>query len=120
MAVSGPLVESRTRELGKALGARIVTHRTSPAPFANGRVDDGESLLVGKLRMRVMHTPGHPGDSMCFAYDDRVLTGGTLLIGPFRGASDAEIFSEDHETIGLAPKKWTNSQTDRIAALAVE
>ena len=72
---------SAARELGKALGARIVTHRTSPAPFANVRVDDGESLLVGKLRMRVMHTPGHTGDSMCFAFDDRVLTGDTLLIG---------------------------------------
>ena len=72
---------SAARELGKALGARIVTHRTSPAPFANVRVDDGESLLVGKLRMRVMHTPGHTGDSMCFAFEDRVLTGDTLLIG---------------------------------------
>jgi len=72
---------SAARELGKALGARIVTHRSSPAPFANVRVDDGESLLVGKLRMRVMHTPGHTADSMCFVFDDRVLTGDTLLIG---------------------------------------
>jgi glyoxylase-like metal-dependent hydrolase (beta-lactamase superfamily II) len=72
---------SAARELGKALNARIVTHRTSPAPFANVRVDDGESLLVGKLRMRVIHTPGHTADSMCFVFDDRVLTGDTLLIG---------------------------------------
>jgi len=72
---------SAARELGKALNARIVTHRTSPAPFANVRVDDGESLLVGKLRMRVLHTPGHTADSMCFAFEDRVLTGDTLLIG---------------------------------------
>jgi glyoxylase-like metal-dependent hydrolase (beta-lactamase superfamily II)/rhodanese-related sulfurtransferase len=72
---------SAARELGKALGARIVTHRTSPAPFANVRVDDGESLLVGKLRMRILHTPGHTADSMCFVFDDRVLTGDTLLIG---------------------------------------
>lgn len=72
---------SAARELGQTLGARIVTHRTSPAPFANVRVDDGESLLVGKLRMRVMHTPGHTADSMCFVFDDRVLTGDTLLIG---------------------------------------
>jgi rhodanese-related sulfurtransferase len=31
--------------------------------------------------MRVMHTPGHTGDSMSFAFEDRVLTGDTLLIG---------------------------------------
>ncbi len=72
---------SAARELGKNLDARIVTHRVSPAPFANVRVDDGESLLVGKLRMRIMHTPGHTQDSMCFVFDDRVLTGDTLLIG---------------------------------------
>lgn len=72
---------SAARELGKALGARIVTHRTSPAPFANVRVDDGETLLVGKLRMKILHTPGHTGDSMCFQFEDRVLTGDTLLIG---------------------------------------
>ncbi|MFT3691762.1 MAG: rhodanese-like domain-containing protein [Kofleriaceae bacterium] len=72
---------SAARELGQTLGARIVTHRSSPAPFANVRVDDGESLLVGKLRMRIMHTPGHTADSMCFVFDDRVLTGDTLLIG---------------------------------------
>jgi glyoxylase-like metal-dependent hydrolase (beta-lactamase superfamily II) len=72
---------SAARELGKALGAKIVTHRTSPAPFANVRVDDGESLLIGKLRMNIMHTPGHTGDSMCFVLEDRVLTGDTLLIG---------------------------------------
>ncbi len=72
---------SAARELGKELGARIVMHRSSPAPFPNVRVDDGESLLIGKLRMRILHTPGHTADSMCFVFDDRVLTGDTLLIG---------------------------------------
>ena len=72
---------SAARELGKELGARIVMHRSSPAPFPNVRVDDGESLLIGKLRMRILHTPGHTSDSMCFVFEDRVLTGDTLLIG---------------------------------------
>src|SRR5258706_6411769 len=72
---------SAARELGKELGARIVMHRSAPAPFPNVRVDDGESLLIGKLRMRILHTPGHTSDSMCFVFEDRVLTGDTLLIG---------------------------------------
>jgi glyoxylase-like metal-dependent hydrolase (beta-lactamase superfamily II) len=72
---------SAARELGTQLGARIVMHRNSPAPFSNVRVDDGESLLIGKLRMRILHTPGHTADSCCFVFDDRVLTGDTLLIG---------------------------------------
>ena len=38
-------------------------------------------LLVGKLRLRALHTPGHTRDSMCLVAEDRVFTGDTLLIG---------------------------------------
>ena len=37
----------------------------SPAPFVDMRVDDGELLVVGELRLQVLHTPGHTRDSMC-------------------------------------------------------
>jgi Flp pilus assembly protein TadD len=43
-----------------------------------------------------------------------------LLIGPFRGASDADFFAEDLETLGVHSSKYINSQTDRIAPLAVQ
>jgi rhodanese-related sulfurtransferase len=56
-------------------------HRTSPAPFVDMRLDDGEMLVVGKLRLRALHTPGHTRDSMCLVADDRAFTGDTLLIG---------------------------------------
>jgi rhodanese-related sulfurtransferase len=38
-------------------------------------------ILVGKLRMQVLYTPGHTEDSTCLLLPDRVLTGDTLLIG---------------------------------------
>jgi len=72
---------SAARELGRQLGARIVAHRRSAAPFVDLRVDDGELLIVGQLRLRVMHTPGHTDDSVCLVLPDRVLTGDALLIG---------------------------------------
>ncbi len=43
-----------------------------------------------------------------------------LVIGPFRGSSDAEIFAEDLETVGIDAFKWSNSQGDRIVPLATE
>jgi Flp pilus assembly protein TadD len=43
-----------------------------------------------------------------------------LLVGPFRGSSDAEIFEDDLKTVGVDAFRFTNSQTDRIAPLAVE
>jgi glyoxylase-like metal-dependent hydrolase (beta-lactamase superfamily II)/rhodanese-related sulfurtransferase len=72
---------SAARELGRQLGVRLVMHRLAAAPFADLRVDDGEVLVVGELRLRVMHTPGHTDDSICLVLPDRVLTGDTLLIG---------------------------------------
>lgn len=72
---------SGSRELKRALGAPVVMNRLSPAPFADLRLDDDDMLIVGQLRLRAMHTPGHTRDSMCLVADDRVLTGDTLLIG---------------------------------------
>ncbi len=72
---------SAARELAKQLGAKVVAHRLSAAPYIDLRVDDGETLVVGKLRVRVMYTPGHTNDAVCYVFEDRVLTGDTLLIG---------------------------------------
>jgi glyoxylase-like metal-dependent hydrolase (beta-lactamase superfamily II)/rhodanese-related sulfurtransferase len=72
---------SATQQLSRKLGVPVVMHRSSPAPFVDLRVDDGEMLVVGKLRLQVLHTPGHTRDSMCLRVEDRVFTGDTLLIG---------------------------------------
>lgn len=72
---------SATQQLARQLGAAAVMHRESPAPFVDMRVDDGEMIVVGRLRLQVMHTPGHTRDSMCLRIEDRLFTGDTLLIG---------------------------------------
>lgn len=72
---------SASRELAKTLRAPIVMHRLSPAPHVDISLDDGDMLIVGALRLKALHTPGHTRDSMCLVMDDRVFTGDTLLIG---------------------------------------
>jgi glyoxylase-like metal-dependent hydrolase (beta-lactamase superfamily II) len=72
---------SAARQLGEMLSVPVVMHRESPAAFASMRLDDGDMLTIGQLRMRVIHTPGHTRDSMCLVTEDRVFTGDTLLIG---------------------------------------
>jgi glyoxylase-like metal-dependent hydrolase (beta-lactamase superfamily II)/rhodanese-related sulfurtransferase len=72
---------SAARELGRQLGAPVVMNRRSAAPFVDLRVEDGDTLIVGKLRVHMLETPGHTEDSMCLVLSDRVLTGDTLLIG---------------------------------------
>jgi glyoxylase-like metal-dependent hydrolase (beta-lactamase superfamily II)/rhodanese-related sulfurtransferase len=72
---------SATRELARRLDVPIVMHQAGPAPFVDMRLGDGESIVLGKLRINVMHTPGHTRDSMCLHVENRLFTGDTLLIG---------------------------------------
>jgi glyoxylase-like metal-dependent hydrolase (beta-lactamase superfamily II)/rhodanese-related sulfurtransferase len=72
---------SATQQLARELGVPVVMHSASPAPFVNLRLQGGELLVVGRLRLQAMHTPGHTRDSMCLCVEDRVFTGDTLLIG---------------------------------------
>lgn len=72
---------SASREIARKVGAPVVMHRLSPTPHADLRLDDGDMLIVGEMRLRAMHTPGHTRDSMCLVMADRVFTGDTLLIG---------------------------------------
>ena len=72
---------SATKQLGAMLGVPIVMHQESSAPHAGLRLDEDDMLIVGNLRIRALHTPGHTRDSMCLIVEDRVFTGDTLLIG---------------------------------------
>jgi glyoxylase-like metal-dependent hydrolase (beta-lactamase superfamily II) len=72
---------SATRQLADQLDAPVVMHRASPAPFVDLRLEGGDLLVVGRLRLQSLHTPGHTNDSMCLCVEDRVFTGDTLLIG---------------------------------------
>ena len=72
---------SALRELRHSLGVPAIMHRSSPAPFVDIHAEDGETIIVGELRLNLIHTPGHTGDSLCVVLPDRVLTGDTLLLG---------------------------------------
>src|SRR5262249_35948187 len=70
-----------SRQLARELSVPVVMHARAAAPFVDLRLEDGETLVVGSLRLDVLSTPGHTDDSMCLVLSDRVLTGDTLLIG---------------------------------------
>jgi len=43
-----------------------------------------------------------------------------LVIGPFHGPSDAQIFQEDLQSVGIDAFSWTNSDSDKIVPLGTE
>jgi glyoxylase-like metal-dependent hydrolase (beta-lactamase superfamily II) len=66
-----------------------------PIPFriaprkADGYLNDGQQLTIGKLNVTVIHTPGHaPGHVMFHFPDERLLIGGDLIIMGAVGRSD--------------------------------
>ena len=87
---------SATKELAHQLNVPVVMHRKSPAPFVDMHLADGEMLVLGKLRLTALHTPGHTADSMCLQVEDRVFTGDTLLIG---GTGRTDLPSGDPEQL---------------------
>jgi glyoxylase-like metal-dependent hydrolase (beta-lactamase superfamily II) len=72
---------SAARHIGESLNVPVAMHRSSLAPFSDMRLDDGDILVIGDMRLQAVHTPGHTRDSMCLLLDDRLFTGDTLLIG---------------------------------------
>jgi glyoxylase-like metal-dependent hydrolase (beta-lactamase superfamily II)/rhodanese-related sulfurtransferase len=72
---------SGAQKLKAEFHAPIVMHRFSPSPYVDLHVEDGHTLPLGELRMRILHVPGHTRDSMAVHVEDRVFTGDALLIG---------------------------------------
>ncbi len=72
---------SAAKEIARLAGVPVAAHRLSPAPYVDMRLEDGDMLLVGGLKFKALHTPGHTRDSLCLTAADRVFTGDTLLIG---------------------------------------
>jgi len=65
----------------KMTGAKIIQHKESPLQ-KDIEVSDGESIKFGESNIKIIHTPGHSGDSICLIIDDKViLTGDTLFVG---------------------------------------
>ncbi len=60
---------------------RLIMHRRAPVPAANAHVEDGDTIEVGDLRLKVLYTPGHTPDSISLYTGSSVLTGDVLLIG---------------------------------------
>ena len=67
---------------------QLVEHAgaTSAAPAGCGiataavQLQNGDVLTFGHQQLKALHTPGHTAGSMCYLWQDHVMTGDTLLI----------------------------------------
>jgi len=74
-------------DLAKETGAKIVYGPTAAPAFESYIAKDGEELSLGKVKIRVIHTPGHTMESSCYLLIDEngketgLFSGDTLFIG---------------------------------------
>ncbi|NNE56313.1 MAG: MBL fold metallo-hydrolase, partial [Flavobacteriales bacterium] len=86
-------------DLANKTGAEIIYGPNATTDYDILTATDGEVFSVGKLKIKVLHTPGHTMESSCFLLFDEngkehsVFTGDTLFIGDV-GRPDLAIKSD--------------------------
>jgi glyoxylase-like metal-dependent hydrolase (beta-lactamase superfamily II)/rhodanese-related sulfurtransferase len=74
-------------DLAQKTGAQIVYGPTAAPNFPFYSAKDGEELSIGKIKIKVLHTPGHTMESTCYLLIDEngqatsLFSGDTLFIG---------------------------------------
>ena len=77
------------RELAARTGAAIIFGEKAKATIPHQAVKNGDELTIGKVKLRILETPGHTPEGICVLVIDmevsdqpqKVLTGDTMFIG---------------------------------------
>jgi hydroxyacylglutathione hydrolase len=102
-------------DLAAQTGAQIVYGPTARAQFAFHEAADGEILKLGKVQIKVLHTPGHTMESACFllldefGYPHALFSGDTLFVNEV-GRPDLAV-SQAHSREDLAGLLYDSLQT---------
>jgi len=114
-------------ELKKATGAQVLVHRedaeilelppvvffgaTFPQPPpADRQLEDGETIELGDLKLRVIHTPGHTPGGICLLANNVLFSGDTLFnngIGRYDlpGGNLEKLMDSLHRKVLTLPEK---------------
>lgn len=100
---------SGSDRLRNKTGCAIVMSAATKSRVPDYQVADGETLPLGGVELRFIHSPGHTPDSMCIFDGQRVFTGDTLFIGgaartDFMGGSAAQLYESFRKLEALAPE----------------
>ena len=65
--------------------AKIIVHEEGAKELENfgmplHAVKDGDKINIGKLRVKVIYTPGHSPSNVCYLVESKLLTGDTLFV----------------------------------------
>ncbi len=81
--LDGPMVKNAAMNLSNMMSGPDVSF------YPDVLLKDGQMLQVGKLELKIIHTPGHTRGGICIRVDDHLFTGDTLFKGSI-GRTDFE------------------------------
>lgn len=117
------------RTIQEATGAKIVMHSVDaeffdksevksyfsmlglePSPSVDLKVEEGDEIAVGEVKLQVLHTPGHTPGGMCLYNAPDLITGDTLFVGglgrtDFPGGSHPELLNSIRTKLLVLPSE---------------
>lgn len=97
--------------LAKTTGAQYYLSANDKVSFSHHKINDGETVNIGKLNVKVIASPGHTHNHLSYLVDDgtdntALFSGGSLLYGSV-GRTD---LISDKDTKELAGKQYETAQ----------
>ena len=84
--------------LAERTGAKIAMHESARSLCDIG-MRDGDVLLLGSLKLKIIHTPGHTYDSICILVEKELVTGDTLFVGKVGGTGYGSDARDEYDSL---------------------
>jgi len=99
------------KKIAKETGAAVYVHKEEADKIKNlgiekiKTIDEGDEIKIGKIKVKVLHTPGHTPGSVCYLADSKLITGDTLFV---EGIGRVDLPGGDKRTMSKSLKRLKN------------
>jgi len=76
----------KVKELVDATDAVVYVHKEDSDEIKKlgvnkiKNIDENDEINIGKIKIKVLHTPGHSPGSVCYLFDNKIITGDMLFV----------------------------------------
>jgi len=76
----------KVKEIADATGATVYVHKEDAEDIKKlgvdkiKTIDENDEINIGKIKVKVIHTPGHSLGSVCYLVENKLITGDTLFV----------------------------------------
>jgi len=86
---------SRSKQLADQLGVSLLLPIPNKVSFSYEKLEDGQTIKLGRIVLKIMSTPGHTLESVCFLINDEILLSGDTLFTNAVGRPDLKANEEE-------------------------